>query len=169
MLKENFYLFLDIDGVLYDITWIKKEFDSGNISVRDLHTFKPESVSALNFLISKLQEKFNVDLVICSTWRINMKDTVCTLYKNGLKNFKEIHSTGFSFNEADREEEIFKYLQDKPNNQNIVIIDDESFNYKKYFPQSKIIKPSIYSNSLSFQMVNEFLINNQINEFNNEK
>ena len=50
-MRENFYIFLDIDGVMYDWDYMKKN-NIHNFGV--VNTFSPESVEALNYLMEKL-------------------------------------------------------------------------------------------------------------------
>ena len=80
---KNFYIFLDIDGVLNDIEHIKKVHMSG-IKENATKIFNPESVLALNNLINYLSQNFNVNLVISSTWRKNMESTLHYLNKNNI-------------------------------------------------------------------------------------
>ena len=40
-----------------------------------------------------------------------------------------------------------------------VIIDDESFDFKKYFTDDQIIKPNIFRGALSVDMVKQYLEN----------
>lgn len=157
MSQPNFYIFLDIDGVLYDIPWLMSEFDKGNTAVRDHKHFKPESMMALNHLISTLQEEYNVDLVISSTWRSDLEGTIKTLKDNGLSFNGKVNRTGFAKSPYFRGNEILDYLKNKPNSDNFVVIDDETFNFPECFPASKIIKTSYEKGSLSLKMVNDFL------------
>ena len=81
---ENFYIFLDIDGVLYDWVFVKQQIamkkqKKGGI----IKTFNPESISALNMLIFELEKKYNVNLVISSTWRHDLGYAINVLYANG--------------------------------------------------------------------------------------
>ena len=56
--KENFYIFLDIDGVLWDWNWRKNEFKNGNSKQMLANKFNPESIAAINFL-REIRDKFN--------------------------------------------------------------------------------------------------------------
>ena len=67
---KKFYLFLDIDGVLWDWAYLKKEIAEGRIKKGGIAgNFKPESINSLNYLIRRLSEKYDVKLVISSSWR----------------------------------------------------------------------------------------------------
>ena len=82
---KSFYIFLDIDGVLYDWDFIINEVESGRMQRGCfIKTFKPESMYALNYLIQELSKNFDVKLVISSTWRSNLPFTIDTLKNNGL-------------------------------------------------------------------------------------
>lgn len=159
-MKENFYIFLDIDGVLYDWDYMKKNNirNFGTIS-----TFSPESVDALNYLMEKLNTCYNTELVISSTWRRDMLKTVKTLKDNGVKmNLRKVFATP-NFNESKtRGEEILSYLSKKPDNQNYVIIDDETCDIEPHFNKDRIIKTNIFSGGLNKEMVENFIEKNNI-------
>ena len=155
---ENFYIFLDIDGVLYDWNYLI----SNNIKNPGIiKTFNPESIKALNYLIEKLSLNYNVALVISSTWRRDMGETVRTLIKNGLKtNLRKIFNTPITYHPNCRGLEILQFLENKKDNKNFVIIDDELFDFLKHFPMQKIIKTDMFKESLNINMVERFLNDN---------
>lgn len=154
---KNFYIFLDIDGVMYDWDFIIAEVKAGRMVKGALiDRFKPESIKALNFLIKELEAVFDVKLVISSTWRSNLPYTIQVLKDNGLIYNKEIGMTPI-YNPAKRGEQILDYLSDK-NNYEFVIIDDEMFDFDKFFKKNKIIKCEMFHSALSMKMVNNFLI-----------
>ena len=127
---KNFYIFLDFDGTMQDIEFIKQLHNFG-VRKNITKIFKPESINALNFLIDNLCKDFNVVLVISSTWRRNMKETVYYLNKNNvhLNKINKIDKTGYFYDENNinhRDEEIKQYLKEKKENKNYVAIDDEA-------------------------------------------
>ena len=74
--RENFYLFLDVDGVLWDWKWRIEMIKEGKIKKGGLITnFNPKSVHALNTLIEYLNENYNCKIVISSTWRFRKNMT----------------------------------------------------------------------------------------------
>ena len=153
---KNFYIFLDIDGVLYDSDYIVREMDSGRMKKGSfICKFKPESMQALNLLIKNLKINYNVNLIISSTWRANMSFTTKTLYDNGLIFDGNIDRTPI-YDPSRRGEQILDFLKDKENF-DFVIIDDEMFDFKKYFSNEKIIKCDMFYSSLSLEMVENFL------------
>lgn len=161
-MKQNFYIFLDIDGVLNDWKYLKYYLDNhpeekGGVITR----FNPMSMFALNYLIEKLEKDYNVCLVIISTWRSNMVETVKTLKNQNLKYNKQIDALGFYFNSYQRGKEILKYLENKNDKTNFVIIDDEDFDYKNNISKNKIIKTNFFDNSLNLKQVINFLKNMQ--------
>lgn len=162
-MKDKFYIFLDIDGVLYDWNFILKKSDKKACTIKN---FDPKSIDALNFLIEKLSKSFNVEIVITSTWRINMQKTIEILLKNGLNKTIKINSTEISNYPQNRGLEILNYLQNN-SCKNFVIIDDEMFDFDKYFKKSHIIKTNIFNSSLNKEMIINFLdglddINNRV-------
>jgi hypothetical protein len=167
---KKFYIFLDIDGVMYDWDYIISEVKSGRMKRGEsIRKFKPESIDALNLLIGELGKNYNVRLVISSTWRGNLPFAVKTLKNNGLIYEQEVERTPIS-DPAKRGEQILDYLSDKENF-DFVIIDDEMFDFKKFFNKEKIIKCEMFHNALSLNMVNEYLdkvISNNEDELNCE-
>lgn len=154
-MKDKFYIFLDIDGVLYDWNFIIKNGDKKSGTIKN---FNPKSIEALNFLIEKLQYTYNVEIVITSTWRINMQKTIEILLNNGLNKTIKINSTEISNYPQNRELEILNYLQNN-SCKNFVIIDDEMFDFDKYFNKNHIIKTNIFNLSLNKEMVLKYLKN----------
>lgn len=91
---EKFYIFLDIGGVLYGYDYIKKLVETGKRKMGGIiKELDPECLNALNFLIEVLSSKFDVELVISSTWREDMENTIQTLKQFGLKFNKQILRT----------------------------------------------------------------------------
>lgn len=151
---EKFYVFLDIDGVLWDWKY-QKEFLKQNphLHGRFVNKFDPKCIDALNFLLKELSKKYNVQLVISSTWRLEFEKAISSLLNQGLLFNKKILATPIM--KHDRQLEIETFLQDKPNKNNFVILDDDCNCLD--FDQNKIIKTNIENNSLSKEMVRNFL------------
>lgn len=156
---ENFYIFLDIDGVLNDLDTIKRNYFNG---IKDTtHTFNPESVSALNNLFDYLSKKYDVTLVISSVWRINMKETLMHFENNkiDLSNVKKIDKTGYYYDALGknrRDREIKNYLKEHNEKVNYVAIDDEA----KWFripEKNKIVTSMFDGNSLNNKKVKEWI------------
>lgn len=152
---KKFYLFLDIDGVLWDWPYLKKEIDEGRIKrggiIEDL---KPESINALNYLIDKLSSCYDVKLVISSSWRYNMERTLKILKNAGLKYDKTVDRTAINFER--RGLQIKQYLKNKTN-YDFVIIDDEMHDFEDVFKKENIIKTDVIDGALSIDIVNKFL------------
>lgn len=156
--KENFYIFLDIDGVLWDWKWRMNQIKEGKIENRAFAVeFNPESIQALNFFISELEKNYNCKLVISSTWRNDMQMTESVLQANGLKYSGELNATPISENPKNRGNEILAFLGSSKT-ENFVIIDDESFDFKQKFSKDKIIKTSLQDKSLTKKEVEEWLL-----------
>lgn len=159
--KTNFYLFLDIDGVMSDWDYIISEVEAGRLKRgQSIKTFKPESVEALNYLITEISKDYNFKLVISSTWRIDMEETKDVFKKHNILCSDELDKTPRFFNPKHRSKEILQYLKEHNFNKDkddFVIIDDETFDFGKYFPPEKFIKTEIYHNALSMDMVKKYL------------
>ena len=86
-----------------------------------------------------------------------MDETILALKTNKVLLDKiSISSTGFISPEK-RGLEILEYLNDKQDSNNYVIIDDEYFDFKEYFPSSKIIKTNFYHDPLNLEKVLSFI------------
>lgn len=151
--KKNFYIFLDIEGVMWDWDYIKKSMRPDALFAP---TYKPESVDALNFLIKKLEKQYNVIITISSSWKYDLD-----LLKMNFKRFnvicKNLDKTGSVYDSKHRGKKILQYLNDKKENQNYVVIDDDDFDFQQCIPQQKIIKTEIFHNSLNLNQVKTFL------------
>ena len=155
-MKKQFYIFLDIDGVLWSAPYIIREIDRGNIKRGLIKDLEPKCVDALNYFIKCLDKVYDVRLVISSSWRYHMESTIKTLKKYGLEYSKEIDRTIISKDTSKRGLEIKEYLSNKDNYE-FVIIDDEMFDYNKEFNIDNIIKTDLYKDALTLELVKNHL------------
>ena len=155
---KNYYIFLDIDGVLWDWKYIKSFIKKGGKVNGVVDVFNPESINALNYLI-KYQQSHNKDvtLVISSTWRRNMPIVIEKLKHYGL-DMTKVHIEKIPQNYGDefRGKLIKNYLQEK-NDYDFVIIDDEMFDYRKENLLSHLIKTNIANGCLNKQCIDKYL------------
>lgn len=153
----NYYIFLDIDGVLWDWNYIKTINQNGIHTKGTIKHLSPKSVFALNYLIEQLEKKYNVKLVIISTWRYHMKNTVQTLKDNGVKlDNLDILSIDNTIQNAQRGKQILNYIKNKKVD-GLAIIDDEKCDYCECNLSNFLIKTNIYNNCLNINMVKNFL------------
>ena len=154
-MREDFYIFLDIDGVMFD--W-KYRLSSGKKLGGVIKDFNPESVKSLNFLCNTLSEQFNTNVVITSTWKHHWESLLEVFNANGVDLSRvNLDKTITRENPKYRGREIVEYLGKDYSNANFVIIDDEMFDYKKYFVGTDIIKTNMQDGSLNMDMVTAFL------------
>ena len=145
--KENFYVFLDFDGVLYDIEYLIMNKIKNN---EKLFRYAPDSIEALNKLFSNLSTKFNPHLVISSFWRMKFPMTVRLLKDHGFNIVGvPLMKTKISNKPMKRGLEIKDFLEEHDNSDNYIIIDDTSFDYAKHFPKEKIVKTHILNDRLT--------------------
>lgn len=159
-MKPKFYIFLDIDGVMYDWNMIK----SNNLNINGIiDKFSMQSVNALNYLTKQLAIDYIPVIVISSTWRRDMFATIRVLKANGVNlDLRNLSSTPISNAPDRRGEEIVSFLKTVKDNQNYVIIDDEMFDYEEHFLNSKIIKTNIFNDCLKMDKVNTFFSQNNL-------
>lgn len=160
-MREDFYIFLDIDGVMFD--W-KYRLSSGKKLGGVIKDFNPESVKSLNFLCNTLSGLFNTNVVITSTWKQHWDSLLEAFDSNGVDLSRvNLSKTITREDPKYRGREIVEYLGEDYRNANFVIIDDEMFDYKKYFDCSDIIKTNMQDSSLNMDMVTAFLDSKGIN------
>ena len=165
--KHKFYIFLDIDGVMWDWNYLKQVETKSNTIVRADSVLNPKSVQALNALIHTLDQGFDTRLVVSSSWR-NVKakrDNNYLLYDYGLEYKKPIDHTILR-DEMDRPytrgQEIQDYLDKhmiSAMHGDYVIIDDEMDTLKPYQNAGKVIETSM-SKGLNMEHIRDFLRDN---------
>ena len=154
---KDFYIFLDIDGVLWDWAFVKEQIALGKQKMGGIiRNFNPESIRALNTLIQKLQANYKVQLVVSSTWRYDLGYAINVLYANGLKYNGEVFATPITSSPNKRALEILEFLSDKENYE-FVVIDDGMFDYLEHFDKKNIIKTNMQNDSLNISHINKYL------------
>lgn len=156
-MKKKFYIFLDIDGVLWD----KKFVESKKINFNQIKKigFDKNSIVALNSLLSFLKDNFEPIIVISSSWRIiDSNFDLCKklLEQGGLEYFGEIQKTPLGFA---RGGEISKFLKRNKEKENYVIIDDsiEDIIDFGHLDSKKIIKTDLENGDLNANHIQSFL------------
>jgi len=156
-MKENFYVFLNIDSALlsesYDIEKTSKD-------EKQKANFNPEGINALQFLFEKLGEVYDVNLVISSNWRLDMAKTINELYKSNLLNVKKVEATKVSTYDI-RGLEIKEYLKDKANKNNYLVIDSETKDIASFLDKKRIMK-ILTEETLKKEQVTKFLLEHNI-------
>lgn len=149
-------LFLDYDGVVNTPMW-------GYTSTGQLRcTYNfPSNNEVNNFQacqwVSEFCEKYNYQIVVTSTWRLHENYISC-LYNGGLRRnvFVVGKTKSLSFVGKKREDEIQAYLDEHPDIENFIILDDEhiegfdghfvlceqdcGFNYKEFIQAEELHK-----------------------------
>ena len=157
-MRKTFYVFLDIDGVLWDWQFIRQQVEQGKMKRGGLiDTFNPQSIKAADNLLYGLEKQYNVKLVLSSTWRYEMDTAVRTLKRNGFEHYARMDTTPITRTPENRGREILAYLENKPQPYDFVVIDDEMYDFAECFDLSHLIKTHIYNGSLSQSQVDEFL------------
>lgn len=151
--KPKFYIFLDIDGVLNNANYINYMHFVG--VTRKTDTLDERNVQALNKLIDELKKSYEVEIVISSTWRLDMRYTIDTLRDSGVLYDKKYHNITIDL-ETERGVLIKQFLRAAEPYKGYVVIDDDSFDIKEYIPPKNFIHTD-YSYGLTFINVNKFL------------
>lgn len=156
---ENFYVFLDIDGVLNTASWFKKVNKLGLESLGYSKHFSPQNVQELQYFLDQLKElKLEPNIVISSTHRINGLQRIADdLNKNGLNYNLPYASTNTLHNQV-RGMQIADYINENKSNKNFVVIDDETVDITGHIPQEHILKTSgFFNDGLTKKEVDLFL------------
>lgn len=179
--KDLYYVFLDIDGVLWDYRQLYFKYGPFFRGQTDPE-LKPESIKAVNFLLETLENDFDTRLVITSGRRQNMPKCLDYLFKNGLKYNKTIFSTPYTpgsrgdkivrFMKFDGVETTYptlgnavqKLLYNFKNNdyKNYVVIDDNKKKIAGEIPPARRIVTDINKESLTLKQVQSYLKRNGI-------
>ena len=177
MEKQPFYIFLEINGVLYDE---KSAYDAhGFFYPVSEPKLKSSSINALNFLIEKIEKNYDSKLIIISRRRKNLPYCISYIKYFGVKYNKPFFATEFT--EGPRGKKILKSMNDdgliphkkptvktiisnllttaKDDNsfKNYVVINPKSSKISKYIPKEHLIVTDRLRNSLTQEQVNLFL------------
>lgn len=129
------FVFLDVDGVLNNERYIVKCYKKHHKPMHMNHVpFDPRCLNNLMILVQTLEHNnYEVKIILSSTWRLSEIDyeiVNARLAEYGLK------LSGKTPNlRAIRGEEIQDFLKDKIY-ENIIILDDDIFDIKEYFPNN---------------------------------
>ena len=165
--KNKFYVFLDIDGVLWDWNYLKQVESKQNTIVRADSVLNPNSVQALDRLLGILEKGYDTRLVVSSSWR-NIKakrEKGYLLYDYGFQYRKPLDHTILRddmIRPMNRGEEIQHYLDThgvSAIDGDYVIIDDEMDYLRPYQNLGKVIKTSM-AQGLNNGHINRYLRDN---------
>lgn len=156
--RENFYLFLDIDGVLWDWQWRLSQLKNGNFkNACSINNYNPESVQALNTLMDYLNRDYNCELVISSSRRRAMRATIDNLKNNSVHLPHHISRTSINNSTLNRKERILEYLQNKKDNKNFLIIDNRKISFPQDSSPKYLIQTNIYDHSLTLATIQNWI------------
>ena len=172
MSMEKFYIFLDIDGTLWDREWAEIPY------AIEYYCFKPSSVIAVHFLCDELKlRNFEPQIVITSKQREDWEDCQHTLYDNNMPN---VPTLKLPIGKHTRGERISLFMYDASKNRNVakgtrvfspldslhfrytdkvlnfVVIDDNSSQLGN-IPEKHYIKTNIKDGALKKSQVETFL------------
>ena len=155
--KHKFYIFLDFDGVLNDLKTIPAIFKLGGFFVnkKDTKVFNSESIYTLNSLISTLEHKYDVQLVLTTFWRKNPEKAREILYTNGLEYLGKIDSIPFISYQS-RLSKIMDYIRKDELGENYLIIDDKP-KITKYIIEKNLIKTNLINGALNISQALNYI------------
>lgn len=181
-MKPKFYVFLDIDGTMWDM----KDLKNRN---RYLIEMNPESGKALTILMDSLNAQYDADLVITSRRRIDWQDCLNFFYSAGydidkynphmthlkcVNKPRGVKIAEYMYNSekghTEKNQRYFLRLFEKPlarklgqkMTKRFVVIDDDMRPIKGILPDDNLIHTSKLIQSLNIEMVENFLKRNDI-------
>lgn len=153
MNNNNFYIFLDIDGVLTNWNYALSLNNKKEIANIMSEGVCENNINALNHLIEIISNYYTPIIVITSIRRILDYDTlIFTLRNCNLKYNNEFYKTEIDHN-RNRTIEIKKYISKNNINDNYIIIDDELL--ENDFP-NKCIKTDIFNYGLTKELIDDY-------------
>jgi histidinol phosphatase-like enzyme len=160
------FIFLDIDGVLNSTNlfimryYRKKDPDKEEWEIINdcTHTMDPRNVMALNMLIEVLQREGNeVEIIISSTWRNDMKLTMEKLRTFGVATAGDVEFRKTEFDRNTRGRQILNFCEVNNINVNdIIVIDDEVTDILQLISGTNVIHTN-FEVGLTFLDVHRFL------------
>lgn len=181
--KQNYYVFLDIDGTLWDakFAYPKYGFQMNYISEPVL---KPESIEAVNLILKSLETSYNPLLVITSSKRKNLFACTRYLMDNGLDYHKTIYATQYP-SVINRGHSIVDFMEERGEGplpyrtiknafaklvheiwnddfDRYVVLEDEKSKIKDAIPPSRRIMSDHNKKSISLSQVKSYLKKNNI-------
>lgn len=156
---KQFYVFLDIDGVLNNHAWIKNFFYNKDSKHNRLLSL--DNIAVLNKFFKTLKNKgFEVVLVISSSWRHHMQITISQLKENGLEYEGPFHRTNFE-HDGVRGLQIKDFIKQHKIQKNFVVIDDETADISPHIDSTNIIKATgIFKLGLTEENTQSFIETN---------
>lgn len=176
--KRPYYIFMDIDGTLYDNIYAN-QIHGPYLQYIEKPCLNPKSINAINFLLQTLENNYDTKLVITSGHRNNMSMCLQYLYDYGLKYDKPIFCTDFV--PGTRGKKIIDYLnkdgkklltyprlktifarklykkQDNQDFKDYVVIDDKKSIIRKHIPPERRIITNKEKQSLTMEQVIGYL------------
>ncbi len=177
--KTPYFVFLDIDGTLWDAKY-EYIYHSYMLNYVDYPKLNPNSIKAVNILLRSLDQKYDTRLVITSQRRKHLRNAIEYLSKEGLKypgpvfaikyptnlsrgeeiiNFME---KGYKLNPSDvshLQGRIARFFYRMTNNDfnNYVVLEDERDLINKTIPRNRIIYADHDKRSITPRQIQHYL------------
>lgn len=179
--KPIFYVFSGIEKTLMGKDFINSYYN-GHTHVHGFKYLDPDCVEALDYLLEKLEEKYDTRLVITSKRRENQRACEIYLKQNNLKYNKPIFFTKFvsgprgekivdfleqegatplAYHTSPLYVRLLKYFKDNPDFKNYVVLEGANKGLSKYIPKQQLKKINS-STGFNKDTANDILIDNGI-------
>ena len=142
------YIFLDIDGVLNDETYIGECYKRHNKPMHMNHVpFNPKSLNVLMELCQSIEKNgYEVRIILSSTWRLHEIDVEIVKARIAEYGLRLYDKTSYIL--GNRGKEIQEYLKDKENYK-FIIIDDDKFDIENLYHDNFIHVNPLYGLSIT--------------------
>lgn len=157
------YLFLDIDGVLNNQTYIERCYENNGHNGMSMYKtpFDPECLQHLMILIQYIEQKgYIVEIILSSTWRLNDDDF--RIVNSRLGEYGLMLRGKTPYIHSCRGKEIQKFIDDHMKPCYYIVLDDDVKDIIPYHDVEKYVINTTFKNGF-----NSLKLIEAINKFNN--
>lgn len=150
-MKKKIYIFLDVDGVLNNINFWKKNYFKYGFSA-GTYSIDERNIRTLAKLHRKLKDKYELHYILSSTWRLS-KDGQAVIWNRLRENGIKLDGITEPNHSEDRGKLILNYLNNLQSYDLAIAIDDDTFDIKPYLTEKfYLVTPDFHMGFTSCEM-----------------
>ena len=143
-MKRKIYIFLDVDGVLNNINFWKKNYFKYGFSA-GTYSIDEKNIKTLAKLHRKLKDKYELHYVLSSTWRLS-KDGQAVILNRLRDNGIKLDGITEPNNSEDRGKLILNYLNNLQSYDLAIAMDDDTFDINPYLTENfHLVAPDFHT------------------------